>query len=182
MTEKELSKEYFDWMYQLICDRRYLRGRSYRRLLNHLNHIDFQYIMPMDGNRAEDGIDLRYRFGRELDYPEPVISSYLDIRPCSVLEMLVALAKRCEEQIMDDPDIGNRTSLWFWRMIDSLGLSDMIDSRFDPDHTDEIIFRFMDRKYNRNGKGGLFTINHCREDMRNVEIWFQMNWYIDSIL
>lgn len=65
MTEKELNNEYFEWMCQLVYDERYTRRLSYQKLLNHLHNIDFQYSLPMDGNRAEDGIDLRYRFGYE---------------------------------------------------------------------------------------------------------------------
>ena len=32
----------------------------------------------MDGNRAEDGIDLRYRFGREQLYSDAMVASCLD--------------------------------------------------------------------------------------------------------
>lgn len=65
MTEIELNNEYFEWMCQLVCNERYSRRLSYQKLLRHLHNIDFQYMLPMDGNRAEDGIDLRYRFGYE---------------------------------------------------------------------------------------------------------------------
>ena len=44
-----------------------------------------------------------------------MISAYLDNKTCSVLEMMIALAIRCEEHIMDDPDVGNRTGQWFWK-------------------------------------------------------------------
>ena len=182
MTEKELNNEYFEWMCQLVYDERYTRSLSYHKFLSHLHNIDFQYSLPMDGNRAEDGTDLRYRFGYENRYEGPMIASYLDNRPCSVLEMLIALASRCEENIMRDPDIGDRTGQWFWNMIVSLGLGSMSDSRFDAAYTDEVIFRFMNRKYKRNGEGGLFTIEHCKYDLRSVEIWWQMNWYLGSIL
>lgn len=182
MTEKELNNEYFDWMLQLVCDKRYSKGLSYQKLLNRLHDIEFQYILPMDGNRAEDGIDLRYRFGYEKSYDDHMIAAYLDNRPCSVLEMLIALASRCEEQIMNNPDLGNRTGQWFWGMIENLGLLTMTDSRFDAERTDNAIFIFMDRKYKRNGSGGLFTVERCNIDMRTVEIWYQMNWYIDSVL
>lgn len=182
MTELELNNEYFEWMCQLVYDERYTRRLSHQKLLRHLHNIDFQYSLPMDGNRAEDGTDLRYRFGYEKKYEGPMIACYLDNRPCSVLEMLIALAFRCEEHIMDDPDVGNRMGQWFWNMIVNLGLGSMNDSRFDVAYTDEVIFRFMDRKYKRNGEGGLFTIEHCKCDMRSVEIWYQMNWYLDSIL
>ena len=163
MTEIELNNEYFEWMCQLVCNERYSRRLSYQKLLRHLHNIDFQYMLPMDGNRAEDGIDL-------------------DNRPCSVLEMLIALAFRCEEHIMTDPDIGNRMGQWFWNMIVSLGLGSMSDSRFNAAYTDDVISRFMNRKYKRNGEGGLFTVERCKYDMRTVEIWWQMNWYLDSIL
>lgn len=100
-------------------------------------------------------------------------TSYLDNRPCSVLEMIIALAIRLEEHIMDDPDIGNRTGQWFWDMIVSLGLGSMDDSKFDKAHAIDVIRRFLDRDYGRDGKGGLFTIEHCRYDMRDIEIWYQ---------
>ena len=59
------------------------------------------------------------------------------IRPCSVLEMMIALSMRCEEQIMDDPDIGNRTGQWFWDMIDNLGLGEHERLKFDGRYVDE---------------------------------------------
>ena len=182
MTEQELNERYFEWMCQLVYEKRYTEGLSYYRLLDHIHHIDFSYILDMDGNRAEDGIDLRYRFGYENSYEASIIASFLDNRPCSVLEMMIALAFRCEEHIMDDPDMGNRMGEWFWGMISNLGLLSMDDSQFDSAQVDEIVYRFMNRAYKPNGEGGLFTVQNCRYDMRSVEIWYQMNWYLDSIL
>lgn len=182
MTKDELNNAYFEWMYQLVCNEQYSKRLSYRKLLYLLHDTEFTYTIPMDGNRAEDGTDLRYRFGYENTYEAPMIAAYLDDRPCSVLEMMIALAIRCEEHIMDDPDIGNRTGQWFWNMIVNLGLSSMNDTKFNKNHVIEIIQRFMDREYRRNGEGGLFTVKHCREDLRSVEIWYQMCWYLDENL
>jgi hypothetical protein len=182
MTRDELINEYFDWMYQLVSDRRHSRNNSYRKLLSKLHNIDFTYTIDMDGNRASDGIDLRYRFGYENGYEDYIIASFLDNRPCSVLEMMVALANRCEETIMDDPEIGNRTGKWFWEMVKNLGLESMDDSNFDRDYVLQTIDIFLNRGYERNGKGGLFVIGHPKRDLRTVEIWYQMNWYLDSIL
>ena len=163
-----------------MSNERYSKRLSYRKLLTHLHEVEFTYTLPMDGNRAEDGIDLRYRFGYENDYSEPMIASGLDDRPCSVLEMMIALSMRCEEQIMDDPDIGNRTGQWFWDMIDNLGLGNMSDSKFDNSYVDEMLQRFLNRDYKRNGEGGLFTINRRGLDMRSVEIWYQMCWHLQE--
>ena len=180
MTKNELNDAYFNWMYQLVFDGRYSKKLSYRKLLREMHRIEFKYSIPMDGNRAEDGVDLRYRFGYENGYSSSMISAYLDNRMCSVLEMMIALAIRCEEHIMDDPDVGNRTGQWFWNMSVNLGLGSMNDSKFDRDYVEDIVQRFLDRKYSRNGDGGLFTVNHSRYDLRSVEIWYQMCWYLDE--
>jgi hypothetical protein len=136
----------------------------------------------MDANRYEDGIDLRYRFGYSENIDGTLIADYLDDRPCSVLEMLIALAIRLEEHIMNDPAIGDRTGQWFWNMVANLGLGGMDDAKFDRGYVENIIQRFLNRDYERNGKGGLFTVEHCKEDLRNVEIWYQACWYLDRVL
>jgi hypothetical protein len=182
MTRNELNNEYFEWMYQLVCNEKYSKRLSYRKLLGHLHSVEFTFTIGMDANRAEDGIDLRYRFGYERQYESPVITTYLDDQFCSVLEMLTALAIRCEEHIMDDPDVGNRTGQWFWNMIVNLGLGSMNDVKYNKDYVDSVISRFMNRKYKRNGEGGLFTVKHCKYDLRTVEIWYQMCWHLDDVL
>jgi hypothetical protein len=96
--------------------------------------------------------------------------------------MMVALALACEEDIMDNTSYGNRTGQWFWGMIVNLGLGSMTDGRYDERRVDEIIDRFLDRDYEPNGEGGLFTIRHCDRDLRDVEIWHQLCWYLDSII
>lgn len=175
--QNELRQEYFDWMYQLVCD-----DRVHGKLLSHLYDTPFTYILEMDGNRGADGEDLRYRFGRENGYGDQIIATELDDRPCSVLEMMVALSIRCEEHIMEDDEIGDRTGQWFWNMIVSLGLGSMTDVRYDADRVDDILHRFMYREFKPDGEGSLFTIEHCRQDMRNIEIWYQMCMYLETIL
>ena len=139
-------------------------------------------MIPKDQNRAEDGVSLRYRFAIEQDYED--VDWVLDVLdgPCSILEMMVALALRCEECIMDDPMMGNRTAQWFWNMIVSLGLGPVVDGRFDRRLTEAVIDRFLNRDYESNGKGGLFTVRNSHIDMREAEIWHQLCEYLDSIM
>lgn len=183
MKQNELSNVYFDWMYRLVTTHdRYHRRVSFRKLLQHLHRIDFRFTLPMDGNRAEDGISLRYRFGDVYGYDQRLISKYLDGRPCSVFEMMVALAVRCEEQIMEDPEYGDRTGVWFWEMVEALGLDYMTDEKYDSHYVNRIIRSFLDRDYDRCGYGGLFIVKHSEKDMRDVEIWDQMCMHLDEML
>lgn len=172
MTRDKLNNLYFDWLYHKV-----IRGRkAYHRLLSYLHSVTFEYFIPMDGNRADDGTDLRYRFCYEEQYDDAMVAAYLDDKPCTVLEMMVALAIR-QEQTMDDPDEGDRTHLWFEDMLRSLGLYQMRDSNFDIRYADYVIQRFMQRDYEPNGRGGLFTVD-CDHDMRNEELWYQMSLYL----
>lgn len=182
MSQESIRIEYFNWLYDLVCGRRYSRDISYRKLLLYLHEIEFTYTLARDGNRADDGIDLRYRFTWVNGYDSSVdyIVGALD-GPCSVFEMMVALAIRCEESIMDDPDIGDRTSQWFWGMMTNLGIGAMTNDRFDRRLVDEVIGRLLNRCYEPDGTGGLFTVRGRKQDLRNVEIWEQLNWYLDNI-
>ena len=174
-----IQNEYFEWIFDLVCGKRYAKNVSYRKLLMHLHNTEFIYFIPKDANRAEDGLDLRYRFTLVVDNNDAL--EYLD-GPCSVLEMMAALAIRCEENIMDDPNVGDRTSQWFWGMVVNLGLGSMTDDMFDREIVDYILDKFLNREYEPNGEGGLFTIRDCEKDLRKFEIWYQLCWYLDSIV
>ena len=174
----EVIDGYFLWITRFVCTEE--QRISYNKLLTHLFDHEFTYILNKDSNRAIDGIDLRYRYGREKDIPKTVIRSVLDIRPCSILEMLVALSLRIEETIMDDPDIGDRTGEWFWMMIKNLGLGDEYDDEYDERLVDFSVGRFLERMYDRDGTGGLVHIEHPRSDLRYVEIWYQLMWYLSD--
>ena len=163
--------EYFEWLYEIVCDGRFSRHISFRKLLMHMHDVEFMYVILKDENRAEEGVELRRRFSGHSQYG-----------PCSVLEMILALAIRCEENIMANPDYGNRTGQWFWGMVNNIGLGGMDDSNYDRDYVNSVLERFVNRQYEPDGKGGLFTIPNCDRDLREVEIWHQLCWYLDSII
>lgn len=178
-----IVNEYFEYLYDLIGRSRHSQQTSFRKLLMYLHHKNFRYLIPNDQNRAKDGVDLRYRFAITNGY-EHSYQKILHILngPCSVLEMMVALANRCEETIMDDPKKGNRTGQWFWGMIVNLGLGSMYDSNFNRRYVEDTIERFLDREYSPDGTGGLFTIKNSDRDLRTVEIGYQLCWYLDNIV
>ena len=174
----DVNSDYFEWMYSTVCGRRYAKQISYRKLLSYLHDTEFIFTIPKDENRALDGIDLRYRFVCLIRKEN--LLKYLG-GSCSVFEMILALAFRIEEDTMDDPAYGDRTGQWFWTMIGNLGLGSMTDDRFDKEYVRSVIDRFINRDYDPDGRGGLFKLRHCDEDLRDVEIWQQMCWYLDEI-
>ena len=86
-----LRERYFQWICQIAMNG---EAENHQRLLRFLFNKDYRYINPRDANRESDGIDLRYRYGYESDVPLSQITSELDDKPCSVLEMMLALAMR----------------------------------------------------------------------------------------
>lgn len=183
---QNIKDEYFEWLLDYICSNQRIRRRKYRRLLYHLYDRDFTWDLEMDENRYDDGMLLRGRFLDEYYdinlHPVKSVRLYFNTKQCSVLEMMIALAIRCEENLMDDIDHEDRTGQWFWEMILSLKLNSMDDIHYDEVYVDSSINRFLDREYCPNGEGGLFTIRDCQYDLREVEIWYQMCWYLDSIM
>lgn len=179
MTKKDrINNDYFEWLYDTMCKDRYGKDISYRKLFMTLHKIQFRWLIPKDENRASDGLRLRSRYTWVNDYDRRD-ADYIE-GPCSVLEMMVALAICAEETIMDDPRYGDRTGQWFWGMITSLGLGGQYDSNFDKKYVERTIDIFLNREYKSNGEGGLFTIRRCKDDLREVEIWYQLCWYLDD--
>lgn len=175
--ENEIQEDYFEWMYAMMCEGRFAPSLSYRKLFEFLHEVEFIYFIPHDENRAKDGMSLRYKFCLMNNCPD--LEEYLD-GPCSVLEMMVALSIKCEH-IKSDPRVGDRTAQWFWGMMSNLGLSSMNDRDFNDWYVNDVVTRFLNREYDRNGRGGLFTIRRWKKDARDVEIWHQLLAYLNTI-
>ena len=175
-NEQIIERKYFNWIYKLVCDDDYL---SYKKLLLSLYNIEFTYEYILDGNRAKDGISFRYRFGYENGYTNEEISTYLDNKPCSVLEMMIALSFRIEEEIMINSKYGNRTGQWFWNMIVNLGLGKMDDNNFNEQYVYNVIQDFLHHQYSRDGHGSLIVIPNSQDDLRKVEIWTAFMRYLN---
>ena len=100
------------------------------------------------------------------------------INSCSILEMMIALARRCEKEIMNNSDEENNAYIWITIMLRSLGLYDQTNNNYYPSYVDHVIDIFLSRRYSRTGRGGLFRVDSTSKDMRHLEIWYQMQEYI----
>ena len=178
MNVVNMGKKYLNWLCDFVCDKR--SKKAFSKLLYILYETDFYAVLDRDNNRVADGLELRRRFLEENGYDVSLEDNIFQDKRCSVLELMVALAIRCEDNLMTNPDIGDRTSKWFWVMLHNLRLDGMTDNTIDENEVNYILTVFIDRQYDYDGWGGLFTVQNPRRDMREVEIWYQMCWYLSE--
>lgn len=180
MIFNDIAQKYSDWLYELALgetSRRY-RHCSYHRLLMFLMNESFIPTMENDEHRRLDGLDLRYQFADMFDIPYEKIDDTFRRTECSMLEMMLALAIKMEQQIFDDASYGDRTGQWFWDMVVSLGLSGMNDQQFNEKKALEVLDRFDRREFSYSGEGSLFSLKNPTQDMRELEIWYQMQLWV----
>jgi hypothetical protein len=144
-----------------------------------LKRKEFRWSVPNDDNRAFEGKNIRDRFLEELDidYDE----DFMD-EPCSMLELIIGLACRCEEIMYMQPVTNRDMHHWFWMLLENAELTAFDDDGWKKDKDDFLVDcllnKIIDRTYNKNGYGGLFPMKKSRKDQRKVELWYQMNVYL----
>ena len=135
-------------------------------LASELTQIEFIGRHPMDDNRAIDGLELRddfeYETGEYLDKSSGLIPQ------CSMFEMLAALAIRCENQIMRNSLVGDRTGKWFFDFLNNLGV---LDGELSVEEACDL---FLD------GKKELFPLKKKGIKQKNEEIWKQLMAYLNE--
>lgn len=147
-------------------------------ILRKLWKRDFWSMTPNDDNRSSDGLVLREVYHRETGMAAG------DIGTCRMLEMMIGLARRMQQEMKDAiDDEENTEGRWFWEMVRNLGLYSVADEFAEPNdemggRMDRIIDAVVERTYDRLGHGGLFPLKRSIVDQRRVEIWLQMQAYL----
>ena len=163
--------DYYIWLGEMID----LRAHSgYSKLVSFLFDTEYYWSVANDVNRAEDGRQLRFDYIFENCTDED--DSWAD-EPCSVLEMLIALASRVRVDIMPDFDL--ETEDWFWQFVSNLGLDEFDDRHFYEVEVSQKIDDFLDRT----GKNDLFSgqkiSGHQQKKWSEyTEIWYQMQFWL----
>lgn len=156
------TSDYYLWLESLVSD------GNHEELLRYLHKQPYRWQFTLDENRAAGGLNLRGRFA----YDNTVDISDVEEGPCSVLEMMIALADRMTEILTCD------IYDWFWEMIRNLHLDQFDDANFDPRGIDYILNVWLDRKYDEHGNGSLFPLQRYSGDCRSLDTWSQMNAWI----
>lgn len=165
------KRDYYGWLMDIVDG-----PWKYSRVITELWNTDFYSKIPMDDNRAEDGINLRKHYenmsGQKCEKGGK----------CSVLEMMIGLAKRIEDEYTYDFELGDQTSNWFWEMFYNLGLGEFDDFSYNSGQVGQILANFLARNYGKSGQNCLFPTKNRRKDLEEIEIWWQMNDYLTENL
>jgi hypothetical protein len=164
---------YLNWLYAKVAysDAPSSPSVSYHRLLQSLHAIEFVWVVSMDENRAQDGLELRNEFIKQAHIPD-VPDDWYNM-PCSVLEMLIAFSRRASFETEYSSEE------WFWMFLSNIGLDEQHDSSIGlTTLVNEVIDTVIWRTYDPDGHGGLFPLDDAEEDQRRVEIWHQFCEYL----
>lgn len=168
--------EYIHWVMKDKLHMTDREMRDYVKLVDILANVEFVWIHPMDVNRAMDGLELRSDF--EYETGEYLDKSSCLLPRCSFFEMLAALAIRCENQLMRNLSIGDRTSRWFFEFLNNVGLD---NKSTNEKEVRDILENVMTGNFATDGSGGMFPLKKRRGiNQRNEQIWKQMSAYINE--
>lgn len=164
-----IEETYFNWLCAKVLS---VNVPIYLELMRILYRTEFVWVIAGDENRAEDGCELRDDFLRESYLRKD--QNWYD-QPCSVLEVLIAVAKRASFQT-DNP-----VDYWFWQIVENLGLDEFRQvSNQDVGIIEDILYNFVWRQYDESGHGGMFPMRWPKRDQREVEIWYQFFDYLEE--
>ena len=173
-TSPNLTEDYLHWLESQLRDEHGNSNKSYWELLNVMFEKEFVFVVPMDDNRIVDGLDLRVEFAHENRLRPNVLR---DVRPCSFLEVLIGLSRRLAFAA------GGQPPGWAWELLGNLELHRMSDPLTQPKHrkVQEIMDAAIWRTYAPDGTGGFFPLAWPEDDMTKVELWYQMNAYVEEL-
>lgn len=158
-------------------------------LLGQLFDTEFVVLVPHDDNRAEDGILLRDIYADNIGGPQGLsflavegrrveLGEALDPTWCSVLEMMIGVAYRMENELAQGDDAKSMAEC-FEQLVVNLELIHLDDTRFSSKVVSSRLSNLIGRTYGPNGKCSLFPIKG--RDWSQVEIWYQMSeWLVDN--
>lgn len=146
---------------------------DYVEIAHLLFDIPFKAALTLDLNRSYDALVLR----------EEIISrrgnKYSGQPNC--LEVLWCLALDMSDLSLEGDGYSDPTDD-FWELFSNLGLQKFkeMGSISEAREAHFLINNWLDRRYDRSGNGGIFPLRKAGTDQRKVEIWYQMQEYLEE--
>ena len=173
-TLSPVKENYLRWLEnELICEGPQAE-RSYFELVYQMFQTEFVWSVAMDDNRLADGLELRAEFAELHDVSRTIMHN---LGPCSFIEVLIGLARRLSFVA------GDSSSRWAWQLLVNLQLERMWDhlSRGKSHVVATTLATVITRSYKPNGVGGFFPLAWSNRDQRKVELWYQLNAYVEEL-
>jgi hypothetical protein len=171
---QELKELYVRWLENALTCEGTRQDRSYFELTYVMFETPFIPKVEMDDNRVADAWELRYEFA---DSHGMHRQELIRLAPCSFIEVLLGLSRRMAFVA------GGTAPSWAWQLLVNLGLDRMWDhlSRPKTQTVHHILATVINRTYEPNGVGGFFPLAWPDRDQRPIELWYQLNSYVEEL-
>ena len=150
---------------------------EYTTLLKCLDDIEYRWSVQIDGNRAYDGVKLRWLYN---DIWNGGSDRGARFNACTVLEFLIGTLKRADEEYGVSYE-ESKLAEWFWESMETAGLMCFSDDGglsygedWNFEDVELAVGQILDRRYDRNGAGGFWMVPGCRVDLRKRDVWEQV--------
>lgn len=172
-TSQTVREEYLRWLEPQLRDE-YAPDTSYWELINLMFDKEFVWQVPYDDNRIADGLDLRREFAQSARSRVRLLEQ---LGPCSFLEVLIGLSRRLAFAA------GGESPGWAWHLLNNVELHRMSDPLTRPKQSraEDIMDTVIWRRYSPDGQGGFFPLAWPDDDQTKIELWYQMNSYVEEL-
>lgn len=170
-----LKESYLLWLENELTREGNHPDRSYFELVYLMFQTEFKWSVDMDDNRLADGMELRAEFAHSHHNASRTGMNHLG--PCSFIEVLIGLSRRLAFVA------GGTAPRWAWQLLVNLHLDQMWDhlSGSKSRMASHIMDVVIQRDYAPNGDGGFFPLAWADRDQRQVELWYQLNAYVEEL-
>lgn len=166
--------EYFKWLVEQIDDR---DRDDMLPVLSYLFKKEYVWYTDLNATQAMNGVELRDTFASEFGMDSEKAK---EERPCSVLELLVSLARTVEYDVYGQPG-EEEPSRWFWEWLDNLGIDERCTGKgYSKDYLDQCIDDWLEGDITAKGKRSPFPIKRRGVDMRRKTHWQQCMAYVNE--
>lgn len=152
---------YFDWLLEIVG---ILGLEPESTIASWMNKIPYSYQFELDENRKRAGLNLREEFQDAYGVPDEEVPT----SPCSTFEVLVALARDFSE----NADISVERA--YKEMLQNLFNVVTPDEYYIWDRIED----WLNGKVTREGYFTPFPLEKYSGDVRDLDLWSQMNLYI----
>lgn len=169
----DLREAYLRWLEPQLRDE-HAPTESYWDLINLMFDKEFVWQIPYDDNRLADGLALREEFGSQARISRRRLDR---LGPCSFLEVHIGLSRRLAFVA------GGEAPGWAWQLMSNLELHRMSDplSRRKQEKVEDIMDQVIWRRYSPDGTGGFFPLAFADDDQTQIELWYQLNSYVEEL-